>query len=369
MQENQNINSKRNTADDEIDLIALLVQLWNGRFLIIKITSIFLVLGIVYALLTPNTYEAKSVFVAQELNGGASRSFGGLASLAGINLGGSEGRGMSPVLYPKIINSTPFKREMLNAKILYGDDYISYRDYLMQKPTPILSYVKKYTLGLPSVIFNSLKSGKKGRIDGDVQDSLKIDNEEFQLLKSIDAIISLEINDREGYMTLLLLDNEPNIAAQMALWAQENLQQKVIKFKLQNTRELYKYASEQFLKKREELYLIQDSLANFKDQNQNINSAFVENQRLRMEAKVSMLTSVYSELASQKEQAALQLKKDMPIFSIIDPVKEPNVKKGPKRAFILVIFIVLGLVIPVGYILGLQLFKSIFSKIQLEATK
>lgn len=365
MDERKKVENKK-SSDEEFDLIALFAQIWHGRFFILKTTALVFIFGLAYVLLTPNIYKANSVFIPQQSSGESSRSLGGLASLAGLNLGNSDAYGMSPVLYPKIIYSIPFKKQMLDATIHYNGKWIKYRDYLEQRPYSIISVLKKYTIGLPSVIIHSFKSKTEGEANLETQDSLKIDNQEFLLMKGLEGVISLDIDNKDGYVTLSFKDNDPNIAAQMTLWAQESLEQKVIDFKLQNTRELYDYVSEQFLKKQEDLYQVQDSLARFKNQNNRINSAYVANQRLRLEARVSMLTSVYSELASQKEQAALQLKKDMPIFAVIDPVKEPNSKSEPKRAKILIIFIFFGLMMATGLVLSKKLFKSVVTKIKSE---
>ena len=82
--------------DDEIDLRELFAVLWAGRKLIAYVTSAFAVVAVIVALMIPNQYKATAV-IAPAQSGGSSMlgamasQFGGLASLAGIDLGGSEG--------------------------------------------------------------------------------------------------------------------------------------------------------------------------------------------------------------------------------------------------------------------------------------
>ena len=82
--------------DDEIDLRELFAVLWAGRKLIAYVTSAFAVIAVIYALMIPNQYKATAV-VAPAQSGGSSMlgamasQFGGLASMAGIELGGGEG--------------------------------------------------------------------------------------------------------------------------------------------------------------------------------------------------------------------------------------------------------------------------------------
>jgi len=80
--------------DDEIDLRELFSVLWVGKKLIVVITAVFAVVSVVYALSLPNEYKASAV-VSPAGSGGSSLGsmagqLGGLASLAGINIGSSE---------------------------------------------------------------------------------------------------------------------------------------------------------------------------------------------------------------------------------------------------------------------------------------
>jgi uncharacterized protein involved in exopolysaccharide biosynthesis len=78
--------------DDEIDLRELFGVLWAGKVKIIAITAIFAVASIIYALSVPNQYKATALLAPAKSDGGglsgALGQMGGLASLAGISLGG-----------------------------------------------------------------------------------------------------------------------------------------------------------------------------------------------------------------------------------------------------------------------------------------
>jgi uncharacterized protein involved in exopolysaccharide biosynthesis len=82
--------------DDEIDLRKLLVAIWAGRWIILAVTTVFAVSSVIYAINQPNIYKAQALLspVSSSDGGGLSamaRKFGGLASLAGVNLGGNSG--------------------------------------------------------------------------------------------------------------------------------------------------------------------------------------------------------------------------------------------------------------------------------------
>ena len=52
------VNDDRSQYDDEIDLAALVRSLWEGKWLVIAVTSVALLLAAVYLILIPKTYEA-----------------------------------------------------------------------------------------------------------------------------------------------------------------------------------------------------------------------------------------------------------------------------------------------------------------------
>ena len=78
--------SNKEIAEDEIDLIALVKSLWISRKKILKITSLFLILGVIVALSSPVVYTASSTFIPQSNSSGGSSSLSGVASLVGIIL-------------------------------------------------------------------------------------------------------------------------------------------------------------------------------------------------------------------------------------------------------------------------------------------
>ena len=80
--------------DDEIDLRELFSVLWAGKKLIVAVTAVFAVVSVIYALSLANQYKASAV-VSPAHSGGSSLGamagqLGGLASLAGINIGSGE---------------------------------------------------------------------------------------------------------------------------------------------------------------------------------------------------------------------------------------------------------------------------------------
>ena len=80
--------------DDEIDLRELFGVLWAAKRKIIAITAVFAVASVIYALSVPNQYKATALLSPAQSSGGglsgALGQLGGLASLAGVSIGGGE---------------------------------------------------------------------------------------------------------------------------------------------------------------------------------------------------------------------------------------------------------------------------------------
>ena len=82
--------------DDEIDLREVAFAIWQGKWLIICITATFSVASVFYALSVPDEYKSTVLLAPASSSGGSGLSslagqYGGLASLAGINLSGGGG--------------------------------------------------------------------------------------------------------------------------------------------------------------------------------------------------------------------------------------------------------------------------------------
>ena len=69
---------------DEIDLVELLQKVWQGRKIAITISLVFALIGVIFALSSPNIYTATTTFILKgKSSGSAGGSLSGLASLGG----------------------------------------------------------------------------------------------------------------------------------------------------------------------------------------------------------------------------------------------------------------------------------------------
>jgi uncharacterized protein involved in exopolysaccharide biosynthesis len=337
---------------DEIDLIELLKKIYLEKKFIFKISVLAALFGVVYALFQPNEFTSSTTFIPQLSSGvktGGS-SLSGLASLAGINIGSMESSSeFPPTLYPQVVNGVPFRVELLSNEITLNNELVAVKDYLEKKSSfNILGTIKKYTIGLPSLILSSFKNQKEYTNESKIYSITEKDKDLFQILEKN---LSLSINEKEGFITIAFTDTNKNVAAQITQISQNLLQEKIIEFKNKSSREMLDFALKQYSDKKESYEKLQDEKAVFVDKNINISSSLFQNKLNRLESEVNISESIVQQLASQVEQAKLQVNKDTPVFTTIKPVTIPFERSAPKRSLIVITFLFLGFVLSCGYVL------------------
>ncbi|MGZ2369837.1 GNVR domain-containing protein [Ancylomarina sp. YFZ004] len=352
--------------EDEIDLIQLAKTLWAGRRTVIKITLIFMVLGLFIALFSSKEYAASSTIVPQSAEGGMKLggSLGGLAAMAGINLGSMGGGStIPPTLYPKIIASVPFQKEMMKTPLTIEGQKakVSFQDYYLEVYKPSLfGYIKKFTVGLPAVIIKAIKGAPSTPLSGLLNDNLlTISQDEKKLMEKLSDQLSIEVNDKDGYVSISARMPEARPAAEMVQRAQILLQEAITDFKIKKAKDQMVFVEERYAEKEAAFTAAQNKLARFRDQNKNVSTAMAQTQMERLQSEFSMASSVYTELAKQLETQKIQVKEDTPVFTIIDPVSVPLDKSKPKRPMILIIWTLLGGIVGVGMVFGKQFIGSV----------
>jgi len=374
--DNTNIkNTPSSVADDEIDLIQLAKTLWAGRRTVVKTTLIFMALGLLIALFSSKEYTTSTTMMPQSTEDGSKLGggLGGLAAMAGINLGGAGASStIPPSLYPKIIESVPFQKEMMKTLLtIEGQkEKVTFQTYYLDIVKPgLLGYVKKYTIGLPGVIIGAVK-GEASTPPDCYQDSsqsmndnlLTISQDEKSLMNILTSQLSLEVNDKDGYVSISARMPEARPAAEMVHRAQVLLQDAITDFKIKKAKDQMVFVEERYAEKEAAFTAAQNKLACFRDQNRNVSTAMAQTQMERLQSEFSMASSVYTEMAKQLETQKIQVKEDAPVFTIIDPVSIPLDKSKPKRPMILIVWTFLGGIVGVGMVFGNQLMGSIKGK-------
>ena len=327
-----------NIKDEEIDLVEILKKIYKSRKFILIISFSFALIGVAVAMLSPIKFSSETIFITQNKESNSS-SLSGVASLVGINLGVSNFGGEIPSsMYPQVTQSPKFKRLLLNSNIDF-DNKINLKQYL-------IDYYKLNT--------------ENDKINSDLYVS-ELENPCFEI---INEIISVSVNQKDGFITLSSTLPVAEYSAILTKKAKEILQEIIINNKIESANQNLIFSQQQLEEKKLIFDKIQAKLAYFSDSNLNSVNSFVINERDKLEAEFQIINAVVTELSKQVEQVKLQVSKDTPVFSTIKEAVIPNKRTSPKRTQLVIIFGFLGLVISTGFILTKDILFDVFDEIK-----
>jgi hypothetical protein len=322
MEENPNYNVPFEEEDEGIDFIALIKTLWDGRRTVIIWTCIFIALGLIAALTMQRKYTVTTVMVPQTSSKGGS-SLSSLASLAGVDLSSTSSAEISPLIYPKIVSSIPFRLELLYTPLHFNkvDTPVDMMTYSQEyaKPT-LMGAVKKYTIGLPSLLMKAIRGKKEDTVPPDSTSEgpkpLVITNEEGEMLEKIGESVSLMVDKKEGFLTLTVIGIEPIQTAELAMKALQLLQDEVTRLQTEKAQSELDYIQARYDEAKAEAEQYQERLAVITDRSQSMTTTRDRIERDRIQSKYTIANSIYTEMAKQLEQSKMQVKKDTPVFTI-----------------------------------------------------
>jgi len=341
---------KKEEEEEEIDLVEIVKSLWKSRFFIIKVSFIFFVLGVFVSLVSPVIYTSSTTFIPQTSQSTGASGLSGVASLVGINLGGvGSSTEIPPSIYPQIVNSVPYKRELLEISIDFpeNNETISLKDYLSQESGSgdFLSLLKKYTIMLPFTILELFKAKNPNDKISSLNSDIFIGKKEEEMFKALDGLLSISVNTKEGFINLTSETGNAYASAVLTKAAEQILQNRVVEYKIKSAKEVLNFNLTQLQLKKIEFDSLQNKLALFKDSNLNIIDSRFQNSLQKLESEFAIVNAVYQELSKQVEQSKLQVSKDTPIFSVIQPASVPNFRSSPKRTQMVLVYTFIGLVI------------------------
>jgi len=302
---NNQPSTLRNKAviDDEIDLRELFAVIWAGKWLIIIITLLFSVAALIYAIGKPDIYKSEALLTPTEqqssLNGLQSQ-LGGLASLAGINLGG--GAGSKTTLAIEILKSRQFSFDFIAKRNILAD-LIAWKEWNMETNTII------YDPDIYSVATDLWVEDSSGDSTG--KPSLQEAQEAFS------DIFSISVESDTGMVKFAIEHVSPLIAQQWVTWLIEDINLTM------KTR------------------AIKEAQASIKFLDEQINQTKISDIR-------AMLFSLVEE---QTKTIMFANVRDEYVFRTIDPALVPEQKSSPKRALICIIGVLGGGFIGVFFVI------------------
>jgi|TARA_B110000908_G_scaffold51701_1_gene63067 hypothetical protein len=316
------------------------------------ILLLFFILGVISVILTPTTYVSKVTFISQgssntKMSGGLS-SIAKLLSGSSTASGGNENSDIPLFLYPKIMESLPYKRKLYNTHLYIKelDSTVTFKKYALQiERPPFFSNILKYTIGLPKILLGN---------DSKTNESVEIDSllyshpNENKVLQSLNDKVLFEMDEEDGTLTInVSFVGEPEASAQLAQNAQNILQEEIIHYRILKAKEKYHFLKKQYKQQKEKYDLALANLAIYSDRNlyNNTKSSLLKKQEL--ENQIVSLYTIFSDLDQQLLAQEVKIQEDTPSFTIIDPAVVPVSSKPSKTIFKLLSFLLFGFFISI----------------------
>lgn len=354
----------KDTNTDEIDLIEVFRKIWDGRKTIYKSMAVCFVIGLIIALGSPKEYKSEVTLLVETSSGtngmsGLLQQFGGLA---GLNLGGSTGEdALTPELYPDIIKSTPFLLEVMDSKVTDSkyDSTLKVSEFLDRHTRGgVMSFVIGYTVGLPGKIIGWIKGKPKEEtvvINNQAKKPLKLSQKQSAISGALAQRITAKQGESSTSMKISVEMQDPQVAAQLTDSVVKSLTAYIVDYRTQKAKVDLKFVEERHKEAEVRYNKAQQTLAYFRDQNQNIILASAKTTEQNLQAEYNLAFNVYNTLSQQLEQAKMKVQEKTPVFKVMDPAKVPLQKSKPKTSLILVGMLFLG-----GFVgVGVVLFKSL----------
>lgn len=357
---------------DEIDLIEFFQLVWSKRIFVIKIAAIFFIFGVFIAFASNKEYKSQATLLPEISagEGGASgllRQFGGLSSLAGIDIGGignlSGADAISPRLYPEILKSTPFMIQLLNTEVEISslDTVVTVFTYLTElQKTSILGYLKKVTIGLPGTIISLLRKKEQPKVSPDILkgEILTVTSEQDDAIKILNNRLTAQIDQKTDIISIQAEFPDPYLSASITEYAVNYLVKYITEYRLEKVQNKLSFINDLHTKSKIDFLKAQNVLATYRDENKNIVSAIVLSEEERLQASYTLAFNIYNSLSQQLEQAKIEVQEVTPVLKVLNPVVIPIKKSKPKRMTILFVMGFTGTVIGIGIVFFRNMYNS-----------
>ena len=368
-------NLDNNKIEQEIDLKDIIKQLWKSRKFIFLVVMISALIGVLVALTSPVSYSASTTVVPQTGGGGAG-NLGGLAMMMGVNLSATGGgEVLSPVVYPRIVRSVPFSKEIMNTPIVVarsnGVPITLYEFYTNRKyqPRNILGGIRRYTIGLPGVILSAFRSNNEGDtvyMDRETGEIISLTRSQRRVVDIIRDNMTITHNARDGYIILGYRFPEAEAVAVITQQMYRLLTRYVIDFKLQQQMETLHFVEASYQDARQDWLESQAEWAAFLDANRSLATATARTQEHLLRSEHERAFNVYNELAVQQVQTRLAVRESTPVLTVIEPVVVPQERSAPRRSLILAVFLFLGVAVGIGWVLVKPFFGEIVREVKTD---
>lgn len=306
--------------EQEIDLLEVIYKLWNRRKFLFLLVFIFMLTGGVIAFILPRQYVAECILGLEVVDNTMRVKLEGLSAVQNMNVGSvREVQVVSPSMYPNILYSVPFQKELIHKRLFMGEgqDSLSFYEYFTH-----------------SKLAEDQRENSKG-----VQNVLP---QELSCMAYLKKKIVLKIVERDGYLKLSVAMPDAEMAAQITQQTQEMLQQYITEFKVAKVQATLDFIEERHAEVKQELEKKQQALMVFREKNKENSLLVKKGEEKILNNEYELFFNLYADIVRQREQARMLVKENIPVLTVIEPVILPSSPAKPNRMLIIAISALIG---------------------------
>lgn len=308
------------------------------------------VIGVILAFATPKIYKSTVILAPEESGSSFSGSLSSLASMVGMNMKiGQTGDALYPEIYPDLMESTGFIVGMFPVTVTKsksGETY-TYFDYL-QKHQKLAFY--EY----PIDWLNSLKekfSDDEQTKAGHKVDSKHLTKKEFDIVKAINGKMNCSVDKKTNVITIVVKDQDPQIAATIADSAQMHLQRTITDYRTKKARVDLEYMQQLFDEAHKEYSKARQKYAAFGDSYQNLKMQSYVLKGDELENEMQLKYTIYQQVVEQLQLAKAKVQERTPAFTIVQEATVPVKHSSRPKIVTLIIWMILGFLLRTGMLL------------------
>lgn len=323
--------------EEEIDIMEYVVKLWARRSMIIKWCCVGAVIGLVVGFSLPKTYKAGAT-IAPETEQKAGSGVSSIASLMGVSLSNSVDA-ISVEMFPDVVHSTPFIVGLFDVPVEFerGGEVISTTllDYMLEyQKSPWWTTVMKAPFKVLA-LFSSEKDEEEGV---GARDLTNLSKDERAVVKYFSKAIMISVDKKSGKTQIELEMQDPLVVYTVTEAVLNNLKEYMSNYRTSKASQDVKNLGVIYEQRKADYYKAQQAYAKYMDSNKSVVLQSAQAERERLQQEMNLAYQVYSQVASQLEGARIKEQEAKPVFAILEPAVIPNLKAGPSKAKMLVIF-------------------------------
>ena len=215
------------------------------------------VIGVLLAFGTPKIYKSTVILAPEESGNSFSGSISSLASMVGMNMKiGQTGDALYPEIYPDLMGSTGFIVGLFPVKVTKSKtkETYSYMEYIQKhQKLAIADYPKALLVLIIEKLSEDDTPGKNHKIN-----PRHLTKKEDEIAKAIKGNIDCSVDKKTNVISIVVTDQDPEIAATVADSVQLHLQQTITDYRTKKARvdleymqQLFEEAKQQYTKARQ----------------------------------------------------------------------------------------------------------------------